>query len=480
MPPSHSTSKVQHLRQQAKLIPVPWCHVCPIDDTKTWVHTKRFDTKQRHHSRHLGSRPCELRNGESEHIVQRYHCSSRVLRYKSKLHTTRPGTRVLQEIWACRHCPRLHTSGRSSTSCKAPPMDQAASDVDTGSLAQRTVSRIICWAPSEKEKKHGQEPRHRKSGDHWQCGLPITSWTASSARVASTSLRIESATIWTAQTTDHAARSSCVACVRQKHRQVVESPSRKLQTSTTTDFNHWSTREQQGRTNQQHNRHMPQQQREPRPTPMSSWPQSTLMQTMWLGTKQSVIIAEHPRQNQLQHHQHSNHQRHPARIHHLPHYRLRVHHQWQLQSQQTQAPTQRQLRLRRQHQVASAARTLTRTRTGSSARTTAEESVAPCTIWSQYTTEAHHHILLDSHYGDHRQQNKFSRRRSLNGAGCEFTGRWESSRRSWTDTWSCSCRGKDEHSPTEAATRPGLCVFLTPVCYRHFSFIPSLYFSPFC
>ena len=65
-------------------------------------------------------------------------------------------------------------------------------------------------------------------------------------------------------------RSSCAACVRQKHRQVVESPSSKLQTSTTTDSNHWSTREQQGMTNQQHNRHMPQQQREPRPTPMSS------------------------------------------------------------------------------------------------------------------------------------------------------------------------------------------------------------------
>ena len=76
-------------------------------------------------------------------------------------------------------------------------------------------------------------------------------------------------------------------------------------------------------------------------------------------------------------------------------------------------------------------------------------------------------------------RNKFSRRRSLNGVGCEFTGRWESSRRSWTDTWSCSCKGKDEQSPTEAVTRPGLCVFLTPVCYRHFSFIPSLYLPPF-
>ena len=33
-PPSHSTSKVRRLRRQAKLIPVPWCHVCPY----RWYH----------------------------------------------------------------------------------------------------------------------------------------------------------------------------------------------------------------------------------------------------------------------------------------------------------------------------------------------------------------------------------------------------------------------------------------------------------
>ena len=55
-----------------------------------------------------------------------------------------------------------HTSGRRSISCRALPIDQAATDVDTGPLAHRTVSRIICWAPFQKNERHGQDPVFEK------------------------------------------------------------------------------------------------------------------------------------------------------------------------------------------------------------------------------------------------------------------------------------------------------------------------------